>query len=372
MPSWVQAVWQQLLILGHICKMLWGITFDRRLSSRMSLYSFVVNFVGMLLHEGVTASGKTCEQVAEECLGKGNYSALKGKVAIVTGASSGLGLEQTRVLLKYGCHVVLAVRTPQKAEGLLKQLRERGELPGQSTILSVDLDDLATVQPFVQKFLDLNLPLHYLVNNAGVMTPKDFRPSKQGHETQFATNHLAHFLLVELLTPKLRETRKAGEDVRVVALSSVGGCLPKVCDLDQFIPPAKEIYHGMPEYGISKALNLMHVRELQRRLAGDGICCCAVHPGVIKTDLTREGNADSTTLYDSILFQWMHKDIPQGAATQMYCTLSADVPKQIANRTCYWYNCAPQKALGVAAPGVRDDLPGKVWDISERLVKAFR
>lgn len=343
------------------------------MSSRISLHTFVNQFALMLVREGLTNPRLTCERVAQECLGAGRYHALKGKVAIITGASSGLGLEQTRVMLKYGCHVILAVRSPEKAEKLLEELRAKESLTGRATVLRIDLDDLATVKPFVEKFLALGLPLHYLVNNAGVMTPHEFRASKQGYETQFATNHLAHFLLTDLLLPKLRETRKlTGADVRVVVLSSVGSCLCRPVDLDQMIPPPAETYHGMPEYGISKALNLMHVRELQRRCAADGITCCAVHPGVIKTGLIREGNQDSMNLYESVLFTWMHKDVPQGAATQMYCTLSPDVPEQASRGTYFWYNSGPQRAWGVNAPGVREDLPQKVWAVSEKLVADFR
>merc|ERR1719277_2435003 len=114
----------------------------------------------MLVREGLTNPGTTCEQVAEECLGKGNVDALRGRVAIVTGASGGLGLEHARVLMKYGCHVVFAVRSPERAEGLLRGLRAREELSGPATILRVDLDDLSTIKPFVREFLALGLPLN--------------------------------------------------------------------------------------------------------------------------------------------------------------------------------------------------------------------
>jgi len=363
---------EQLLLLLNILRNVGMILTDPKMGSRISLKSFVVDFVGMLVREGLTNPGKTCEQVAEECLGKGNSDALKGRVAIITGASSGLGLEHARVLMKYGCHVVFAVRSPEKAAGLLRGLREREELSGPATILCVDLDDLSTIQPFVREFLALGLPLNYLVNNAGVMTPTEFRASKQGFETQFATNHLAHFLLTELLMPKLRETRKAAADVRVITLSSVGSTLCRNFDMDRCLPPAKEMYNGMAEYGMSKVLNLFHVRELQRRCREEGIPCCAVHPGVIKTGLTREGNPDSTMLYDFFVFRLMHKDVPQGAATQMYCTLSPRVPKDVASGTCFWYNSGPQRAVGLAAPGVRDELCGKLWEISEALVEPYR
>mmetsp|Transcript_84267 Transcript_84267/g.219298 ORF Transcript_84267/g.219298 Transcript_84267/m.219298 type:complete len:378 (+) Transcript_84267:60-1193(+) len=366
---------EQLLLLLNILRNLIRILTDPKMGARISLKSFGIDFVGMLLQEGLTNPGTTCEQVAEECLGKGNFGVLRGKVAIITGASGGLGLEHARVLLKYGCHVVFAVRSTEKAEVLLHGLRAREELSGPATILRVDLDDLSTIQPFVQEFLALGLPLNYLVNNAGVMTPTEFRGSKQGYETQFATNHLAHFLLTELLMPKLRETKKLegdAADVRVITLSSVGSTLCRNFDMDRFLPPAREMYNGTAEYGMSKALNLFHSRELQRRCAEDGILCCAVHPGVIKTGLTREANMDSTMLYEFFIFKLMHKDVPQGAATQMYCTLSAQVPAEIASGTCFWYNSGPQQAVGVAAPGVRDDLCSKLWEISEALVEPYR
>mmetsp|Transcript_98505 Transcript_98505/g.248707 ORF Transcript_98505/g.248707 Transcript_98505/m.248707 type:complete len:372 (-) Transcript_98505:416-1531(-) len=370
--AFLSKVCDQVVILGNILKTAWQVITDPKMSSRLSLKTFLIDFVGWLLHEGLTNPGLTCEQVAEQSLGKGNFKALEGRVAIITGASSGLGLEQARVMMKYGCHVIFAVRSPAKAEGLLKEMREREQLGGQATILRVDLDDLTTVKPFVQEFLDLGLPLHYLINNAGVMTPVEFRASKQGFETQFATNHLAHFLMVELLLPKLREARESGVDVRIVILSSVASVLVKNINLEEFIPPAKEAYTGTAEYGVSKAMNLFHCRELQRRCQDSGILCCAVHPGVIETGLTQEKNPGSTLLYESILFRWMHKSIPQGAASQMYCTVSGEVPKEIQNGTCLWYNMGPQRAVGLTAPGVRDELCGKLYEASLAMVESFR
>jgi len=368
----LRATGEQLVVLRHILRNLLKIWICPKMSSRISLKSYIVDFCGMLLREGVTSPKLTTEQVAEKCLGRGNFSALRGRVAIVTGSSGCLGLEHARILLKYGCHVVFAVRSPTKATALIEEMKAKEELSGSSTVLRVDLDDLSSIRPFVDSFLKLGLPLNYLVNNAGIMTPKEFRASKQGFEAQFATNHLAHFLLTELLMPKLRETRRSGAEARIVILSSVGSALCKNVDMDRCIPPAPEDYNGTAEYGISKAMNLFHCRELQRRCAIDGISCCAVHPGVIQTGLTREGNADSTVLYDSILFKWMHKDVPQGAATQVYCTLSDQVSGEIERGTCFWYNCGPQTAVGVTAPGVRDDLCGKLWEISEGLVEKFR
>mmetsp|Transcript_173047 Transcript_173047/g.554898 ORF Transcript_173047/g.554898 Transcript_173047/m.554898 type:complete len:98 (+) Transcript_173047:173-466(+) len=96
--------------------------------------------------------------------------------------------------------------------------------------------------------------------------------------------------------PQLSATGRNGGEARIVILSSVGSALCKTVDMDRCIPPAAEVYSGTVEYGISKAMNLFHCRELQQLCARDGILCCAVHPGVIKTGLTREGNEYSTML----------------------------------------------------------------------------
>eukprot|EP00405_Crypthecodinium_cohnii_P014177 CAMPEP_0206445194 /NCGR_PEP_ID=MMETSP0324_2-20121206/15358_1 /ASSEMBLY_ACC=CAM_ASM_000836 /TAXON_ID=2866 /ORGANISM="Crypthecodinium cohnii, Strain Seligo" /LENGTH=375 /DNA_ID=CAMNT_0053913353 /DNA_START=93 /DNA_END=1220 /DNA_ORIENTATION=+ len=374
MSSFFSALSQQCSVLNHILGMLGKIAYDANMKSRISYKSFIGHFVGMLLHEGFTDPRVTAEQVAGRILGSSSNRALEGKVALITGATGGLGLESARVLMQHGCHVVFAVRTPSKAEELIKEMKEseKGQLlTGKATVLELNLDDLTTIKPFVEKFLALNLPLNYLMNNAGVMTPKLFRPSKQGFETQFATNHLAHFLLTNLLMPKLQETKRSTGEARIIILSSVGSTLCKSLDLTKWIPPLEQHYNGAAEYGISKALNLFHCRELQRRCAESGILCCAVHPGVIKTGLTREGNSDSTVLYDSILFKWMHKTVPQGAATQVYCCISPDIEKQINDGAFFWYNCKPQRALGIAAKGERDDLVPKIWEISQKLVDKY-
>eukprot|EP00667_Euglena_gracilis_P009819 EG_transcript_9973 len=368
----MQALQQQLAIGRHMLKTVYRLQFDPKVSSRMSLKSFAVDFTGMVLHEGLTNPKLTCESVAEKYLGKGNTSALQGKVALVTGSAGHLGFEYSRVLRSHGCHVVYAVLKNEVA-GLEAALKAT-PAPGPYSVLTLDLGDLTTIKPFVAEFDRLNLPLHYLVNNAGLMAPNEFRPSKQGYEIQFAVNHLGHFLLTELLVPFLQTAAaKPGADVRIVTLSSVGSTLVKSsAKLDKLIPPPRETYHGVSEYGISKAMNLLHSRELQKRYGPLNITCAALHPGVIHTGLLREDNPDSALLYELFFFKPFHKNVPQGSATHMYCTVSPDVPRLVKEGHCYFYNCAPQKAKGPAAPGVQDDLCAKVWKISEDLVAPFR
>jgi len=369
----IQALKHQVKVTSLLIRTMGRLLTDERMNSRMSFKSFGVYFTGMVMHEGITNPRLTCEDVAEKFLGKGHHTALAGRVAVVTGASSGLGLETARVLRKYGCHVVCAV-LESEIPGLMQQMQVKDRRSGTHTIIPLDLGDLTTIRPFVEEFAKLNLPLCYLINNAGIMSPKEFRPSKQGYEAQFAINHLGHFLLTELLAPHLLKTKTsdAASDVRIITLSSVGSTLIKPCDLDKLIPPPREMYHGAAEYGISKAMNLFHSRELQKRYGPQGITCCALHPGVIHTGLLREDNPDSALLYDLFFFKPFHRSTPEGAATHMHCTLSPEVPKEVKAGACFYYNCRPQRALGVAAPGVRDDLCSKVWKISEDLVAPYR
>eukprot|EP00438_Fugacium_kawagutii_P004586 Skav202863 [mRNA] locus=scaffold3206:78382:87770:- [translate_table: standard] len=195
---------------------------DPTVRSKTNLWSFLTGFVAIAVDEMIhqsQCSTSAPQDVLKRIHGE-NFKALEGKVAIITGASNGLGLENARCLMKYGCHVIWAVRSPDKAQSVLNQLEKQGKFSGKAihgcgvccvkaTILKIELSDLTTVKPFVESFLKLNLPgaaRHYLICNAGIMSPTEWLPSKQNFELQFATNNLSHFLLTELLMPKMQET----------------------------------------------------------------------------------------------------------------------------------------------------------------------
>ncbi len=174
---------------------------------------------------------------------------LHSKVAIVTGANSGLGYETARVLCKAGARVILACRSVLSAEAAADKIRK--ELEGAAAtaveiihdtdwvgtnyvdigtveVMELDLADLESVRSFAAKFLAEECPLHYLICNAGKMAPP-FRQTKQGYETQWAINHLGHFLLATLLTEKLDETAARTEDgSRLVVLTSQSHQLGKM------------------------------------------------------------------------------------------------------------------------------------------------
>ena len=196
---------------------------------------------------------------------------LSGTSAIVTGASSGIGVETARALAAAGASVTLAVRDTSSGDRVAERIRESTG-NGAVTVGAVDLRDLSSVAAFVRAWSG---PLHILVNNAGVMAVPELTMSPSGHEMQFATNHLGHFAL----TVGLHEALAAAGGARVVSVSS-GGHLrsPVVFDDIDF---AFRDYDPFAAYGQSKTANVLFAVEATRRWADDGITANALMPGAI-------------------------------------------------------------------------------------------
>lgn len=203
-----------------------------------------------------------------------------GKIAIVTGANSGLGYEVTRVLAKKGAHVVMGCRDLGKAEEALNQIIS--EDPDASLeIIRLDLSDLASVKDFVSDFSKKHQSLDILCNNAGVMmTP--YQKTVDGFELQLGTNHFGHFALTGLLIDKLMGTKNS----RIVTMSSMAHSMGKI-DFDNLNWEKK--YGRTKAYNRSKLANLLFAYELQRRLEAKGSKTISMgsHPGWTRTKLQR-------------------------------------------------------------------------------------
>lgn len=197
---------------------------------------------------------------------------LTGRRAIVTGASSGIGVETARALAGAGAEVTLAVRNTAVGERIADQIGSRVE------VRPLDLSDLASVGAFTDAWQG---PLHVLVNNAGVMAIQDLTMSASGHEMQFATNHLGHFALAVGLHGALASAGGA----RIVSVSS-GGHLrsPVIFDDVDF---AFRDYDPFSAYGQSKTANVLFAVEATRRWSAEGILANALMPGGIATPLQR-------------------------------------------------------------------------------------
>lgn len=256
----------------------------------------------------------TAEQVAR------NIS-LQGKNVIVTGANTGLGKETTRVLAEMGAHVIMGCRNMEKAAQAKNEI-ESSVQSANLTLFKLDLGSLDSIEAFVENFNNLNIPLHILINNAGIMAVP-YRETVDGFESQFGTNHIGHFHLTNLLLPKLKE----GQPSRVVSLSSSAHKIDQIHWND--LKGKNTWYNGMlgrwNAYGQSKTANLLFAVELNRRMHNEGlkITANAVHPGVIATELARDLSAFEQTML--VVGKPFTKSIPQGAATTIYVATAPEL-----------------------------------------------
>jgi NAD(P)-dependent dehydrogenase (short-subunit alcohol dehydrogenase family) len=305
---------------------------------------------------------------------------LTGARAIVTGASSGIGVETARVLASAGAEITLAVRNVDAGRRVAGEIEARH--PGARVeARELDLAQLDSVSAFVDGW---DGPLHLLINNAGVMALPELTLTDRGWELQFATNHVGHFALATGLYEALLQAGQ-GNGARVVSLSSRGHLRsPVVFDDIHFSARPYEPWAG---YGQSKTANVLFAVEAHRRWASDGITVNAVHPGgILDTNLTRHMDPELVDSYRAIAQSEQEavgptgaplrfKTIEQGAATTV---LAATLPilRGVGGR--YFEDCneahvlpadfAPTVDHGVAPYALDPDAAAQLWELSERLV----
>ena len=286
---------------------------------------------------------------------------LTGKLAVITGASTGIGVETARALAAAGATVVLAARNTARTDEAAASIRAR--VPGaQVEVGMLDLASLESVRQFAAWYLDTHDELNVLVNNAGVMyTPLE--RTAEGFEMQFGTNHVGHFLLTCLLVPALL----AGAPARVVNLSS-GGHVGSdiVWDDPNF---ERRDYDKFASYGQSKTANILFSVELDRRLGPRGVHAYAVHPGMISTELGRYMTRDDMTALMERAKRGpsggmpSRKTLEQGAATTVW---AATAPGLESRGGTYLADC---RVTEEHAPWARDpESAARLWALSESLV----
>jgi NAD(P)-dependent dehydrogenase (short-subunit alcohol dehydrogenase family) len=303
---------------------------------------------------------------------------LTDTVAVVTGASVGLGLETARALAASGAHVLLANRDPVASKVAVDDIRTttRG---ARLDVVELDLSSLAAVRRAAAAVADVVDRVDVLVNNAGVMaTP--FGRTADGHELQFGTNHLGHFLFSILLLPALLASGRA----RVVNVSSHGHRSSDVVwdDPDYERRP----YDKWQAYGQSKTANILHALELDTRFGSRGVHAFAVHPGLVATRLGRHLTRDDLRELMERVRQSQEaatgapaerpqpRDPSFGAATQVWCAVSEDLE---GHGGAYCEDLHVSLPMGQAPPGegyapyARDPASAaRLWELSERLVGA--
>jgi WW domain-containing oxidoreductase len=281
---------------------------------------------------------------------------LAGRTALITGATSGIGLETARILAVRGAHVLVTGRTLDKARAACARL------PGRATPLACELADFDRVAECAARVNQLGVPLDMLICNAGIMAPPELELIR-GLEKQFVVNHLGHFLLVSRLLDAVR----AAPAGRVVMVSS---------SAHRWAPPGGIAFNNLTGdkgyeprvfYGQSKLANALVARELARRLRGTRTTANAVHPGLIVTNIIRYIPKWQQLLAPMIgpLLRSRIKTTPQGAATTCYVAAHPDTA-QASGR--YFADCA----VAVPEEMMEDDaLAARLWSESESLVRSW-
>jgi NAD(P)-dependent dehydrogenase (short-subunit alcohol dehydrogenase family) len=236
-----------------------------------------------------------------------------GRVAIVTGANTGIGYETARALARKGADVTLACRSREKGEAAASRIGA-GHPKVRAVFQALDLADLESVRLFADDFRKTHDRLDLLVNNAGVMVPPESR-TKQGFELQLGVNHLGHFAL----TRGLLDLLKATPGARVVSVSSMAHRMGRM-DFDD-LHFTRRGYDAWAAYGQSKLANLLFTFELQRRLEAEGVdvIAAAAHPGWTGTDLQRH------SWYARLLNPLLGMSPAQGALPTLRAATDPDV-----------------------------------------------
>ena len=302
---------------------------------------------------------------------------LGGKRVLLTGVSAGLGIETARSLAAHGAKVIGTARDLAKAEGATAQIRKDAAASGGSfDVVELDLASLASVRNCADQLLRKGEPLDVIIANAGVMaTP--FGHTVDGFETQFGTNHLGHFVLVNRIAKLLR----AGG--RLVNVASSGHRFSNV-NLDD--PNFERTpYEPFLAYGRSKTANILFAVAFDQRYRGRDIRAAAVHPGAIQTELGRHMDPGMVKTMMAQLeeqlaaegkssFPW--KTIPQGAATSIWAALVAPA-KEVGGKYCE--NCHVGRVVpediaisptseGVRAYALDPNAAEALWKKSEEMV----
>jgi dehydrogenase/reductase SDR family protein 13 len=268
---------------------------------------------------------------------------LANKTFIVTGANTGIGKITARELARHGAHVILACRSADKTKPVVDEIqRETGNKNVE--FVELDLSDLASVRKCADELLARNIPIHGLVNNAGLAGRRGM--TKDGFEIQFGTNHLGPYLFTRMLLDRIKQSGPA----RIVNVASASHYRAKGFDWTALREKTKTTT-AMREYEVSKLANVLFTKELARHLEGTTVTTYALHPGVVATDAWRRMPNP---------FRWIAKKFmispEQGAQTSLRC---ATAPELASETGRYYDKDGHEKKPSKLADDV--DLAKQLW-----------
>ena len=238
---------------------------------------------------------------------------VQGRTFFVTGANSGIGRALVEALAARACTVVLATRSEERTGPVLQEIQRRYPA-ARAQWVHLDVSDLTSVRRTAAAFLATHQPIDVLVNNAGVAGTR--RLSPDGFDLTYATNHIGPFLLTSLLLPRLRESPQG----RVVNVASNAHMIVKAIDWSMLEARAAPRRSGFKDYAVTKLMNVLHAKELARRLSGTRVTTYALHPGAVASNIWRA--LPRPVQWIGKLFMLSNE---QGARTPFYCATAPEL-----------------------------------------------
>ncbi|POS77175.1 alcohol dehydrogenase [Diaporthe helianthi] len=300
---------------------------------------------------------------------------LKGKSIVITGTSSGIGIETARALATTGATLILLNRSLPKAKAAVADFFE----PARMHLVEMDNESLESVRAAAAAVLSKTQTIDILINNAGIMAVPDRRLTRDGHEIQFGVNHLAHFLLFHLLKPALLAASTPESHSRVVIVASAAHKQGGIQASDNYDYNVEGSYQPWKAYAQSKTANIYMANEIERRYGAKGLHATSLQPGAINTNIGQYIPPEQVAaMAESMKEQggWVHmKSVEQGAATTVWAAIGAEWATEGGK---YLDNCAVatpaaegEQSVSAAtyAPWAYDeDKAARLWKDSLKIV----
>ncbi|XP_069771364.1 retinol dehydrogenase 12 [Narcine bancroftii] len=276
---------------------------------------------------------------------------LNGKTVVITGANTGIGKETARDLARRGARVIIGCRDLSKAEAAAQEIREDTGNK-QVIVRELDLANSKSIYQFAENLIQEEKVINVLINNAGVMMCP-FMKTDDGFEMHFGVNYLGHFLLTFLLLDRIKSSAPA----RIINVSSLAHTYGRINFKDL---QSEKSYDGSLAYCQSKLANVLFTRELAKHLKDTKVTVNSLHPGCVKSELTRHSWVMALA-WKTLTF--LIKTPKQGAQTSIYCAVAEEL-EEISGK--YFSDCHP---AFVAPQGKNDETAKKLWDVSCELLQ---